>query len=79
MRPLRPESKTASDNRLCQPRESLAPLAGDPGGTGSFALGGPGDSQREDQERHRSTRPRRGNTGRSIGCSPGETEKPKSK
>src|SRR5882762_2713743 len=59
-----------------QRRGSLAPFAGDPGRTGSLDLGEPGNNQRKDQARHRATRPRQRNPGRSIGCSPGESEKP---
>jgi len=69
--------KTASGDRLLPGvEESLAPLARDPGRTGSLAFGEPGNNQRKDQPRHRATRPRRRNPGRSIGCSPGESEKP---
>ena len=43
---------------------------------GSLAFGESGSDRPKDQARHRSTRSRRRNPGRPVGCSPGETERP---
>src|SRR6266550_5333427 len=75
MRPLRPESKNSFRLPAPASRKSCA-VCWRPRKNRIIGSWRTGKQSKQGQARHRATRPRRRNPGRSIGCSPGESEKP---